>query len=36
MKKISTDSSIQKHYNKGECHTQYIGEIIKILVNEEI
>ena len=29
-----TDISISRHYNENEYHTQYIGEIEKILVNE--
>ncbi len=30
----STHPSIKKHYKEGESHTQYIGEVIKILVDE--
>ena len=29
-----TDSTILKHYKQNEYHTQYFGEIIKILINE--
>ena len=32
----STHPSIKKHYNEGEYHTQYIGEVVKILINEEM
>lgn len=30
----STDQTIKKHYSPNECHTQYIGEIIKVLISE--
>ena len=32
----TTNSTIKKHYNEGEYHTQYIGEVVKILINEEM